>query len=165
MLASDHLSCSGSTCCPDPRPRVSSRTCQCHRFLLIWWSIHHPNNQPAAVCLACMKSEPHKNQCVKSLYQHIRNPEVYASGCRICDRLKLTNWHVLWWRQWWGMAPCQSFGKQHTKKEMNDRCRGGRMIPLNDERLFGFSQVLMAYVSEVTWNRLAQHSHPLGTCE
>lgn len=118
-------------CCPDPRPCVSSRTCQCHRFLLIWWSIHYPNNQPATVCLACMKSELHKNQCVKSLYQHIRNPKVCAGGSRILDRLKLTNWHVPWWWQWWGVAPCQRFGKQPAKKETNDCCRGGRMMHLD----------------------------------
>lgn len=63
-----------------------------------------------------MKSELLKNQCVKSLYQHIRNRKVYAGRCRFLDRLKLTNWHDPRWRQWWGVLECQRFWKWHAEE-------------------------------------------------
>lgn len=126
MSASDHLSCSGSSCCPDPTPCTSSEPCQCHWFVLIWLSIHYPKYQPVTVCLACMKSELHKNQCVKSLYQHIRNEKVSAGRCRFFDRLKLTNWHDPRWRQWWGAVKCQRFWKWHAEEKKRIAARGGR---------------------------------------
>lgn len=63
-----------------------------------------------------MKSELCKNQCVKSLYQHVRNKKVYAGRCRFLDRLKLTNWHDPQWRQWWGAVKCQRFWKWHAEE-------------------------------------------------
>lgn len=62
-----------------------------------------------------MKSELHKNQCVKSLYQHIWNKKVYAGRCRFLERLKLTNWHDPRWRLWWGTVKCQRW-KWHAEK-------------------------------------------------
>lgn len=125
MSASDHLSCSGSSCCPDPTPCTLSKTCQCHWFVLTRLSIHYSKYQPVTVCLACMKSELHKNQCVKSLYQHIRNEKGYAGRCRFLDRLELTNWHDPRWRQWWGAVKCQRFWKWRAE-ERNALLSGGK---------------------------------------
>lgn len=150
MSASDHLSCSGSSGCPDPHPLHLIETCQCHWFVLIWLSIHYPKYQPVTICLACMKSELHKNQCVKSLYQHLRNKKGYADRCTFPDRLKLTNWHDPLWGQWWGAVKCQRFWKWHAEGR-NALLSGGKNG--NREgclRAFGFAQILVTFSEELT---------------